>query len=202
MSGDGTEGGEGGERGGSGGRGRWPPDWLSRALVAALLLGALIMAFVDGGSGGGSKLPVGSEAPPFVLQRHGGGTVALAGLAGEVVLLDFWATWCPACVSELPSLLELAEAYGPRGLVFVAASEDDAEDRPELVERFVQRRPGLRAYAAYSAPRVSEAYRVAALPTLYVIGRDGRVAFSAVGGVAASTLRQAIDAALAAPRPN
>ncbi|HVG58695.1 MAG TPA: redoxin domain-containing protein, partial [Hyalangium sp.] len=67
----------------------------------------------------GKLVPDGAAPPSFQMERYGGGKLALSDLRGKVVMLDFWATWCPPCQEEMPSLVKLAKEYESQGLVFV-----------------------------------------------------------------------------------
>src|SRR6266567_8042872 len=60
-----------------------------------------------------------------------GQKVHLRDYRGKVVVLNFWATWCVPCREEMPMFVEMEKEYGPRGVVFVAASLDDRESRPK-----------------------------------------------------------------------
>lgn len=65
-------------------------------------------------------------APPFELETLDGDTIALSDLEDRTVILNFWATWCPPCVEEMPSLEQLARTFGDRDeVVFLAVSTDD-----------------------------------------------------------------------------
>jgi len=134
-------------------------------------------------------------APGFRLPTPGGGTLALADLAGRVVVLNFWATWCRPCVQELPALQALGARHGAEGLAVVAVNVD--RDDPEAVAAF-GRRLGLDLPLPLDPKgAVRGAYRVRALPTTYLIGRDGRLAGFAMGerpwdGPAADALVRAL----------
>src|SRR5262249_30544350 len=151
--------------------------WLSNGVVLFLIAGALVVSFMNDLQGG--LLANGSEAPAFDFEQYAGGRVSLSGLQGQVVLLDFWATWCPPCREEMPWRLKLAAEYEAKGVRFVAVSEDEPADRAEAVDGYVKSlQPGLARHAAYGDPLSASRYGVKALPTLYVIGRDGRVVAS------------------------
>ena len=71
----------------------------------------------------------------FTFKDLQGKSVTLSDYKGKVVLLDFWATWCPPCRKEIPGFVELYNTYKSRGLVVIGVSMDDAEDTPD-VKRF------------------------------------------------------------------
>jgi len=114
----------------------------------------------------------GAPAPQIALQVVGGGTSNLAAERGKVVLVNFWATWCEPCKSEMPALQQLADEL--RGKSFVLYSVDLQEDAPQ-VEAF-QRQYGLNLYAVLDDNGdVTRAYGVRALPATFLIDQQGVV---------------------------
>ncbi|XXF81649.1 TlpA disulfide reductase family protein [Myxococcaceae bacterium GXIMD 01537] len=142
-------------------------------------------------------VPDGASPPGFVMQRYGGGTVTLAELKGSVVMLDFWATWCPPCREEMPSLVKLAKEYESQGLVFVAANRDDPDSAPAEVGTFIKRhQPDLAPYVVYAPDEMAVAFQVSALPTLYFLDREGKVVDAQRGMLDEDALRRRIERAL------
>ena len=139
------------------------------ALVAGLVL--LAFGYVHLAQNKGYALQKGSATPPFRLVSLAGGEGELAALRGKVVVLNFWATWCPPCVAEMPSLERLHRTLGPEGLAVVAVStdEDEAELRRFVAERAltlpVLRDPGGRV--------ASDGYRTTGYPETFVLDRSG-----------------------------
>lgn len=112
----------------------------------------------------------GAAAPQIALPVVGGGMSNLAGDRGKVVLLNFWATWCEPCKSEMPALQQLAD--GLRDEPFKLYSVDLQEDGPQI-EAF-QRQYGLRLYAVLDENGdVTRAYGVRALPSTFLIDKQG-----------------------------
>lgn len=113
----------------------------------------------------------GKPAPAFALTTFDGKRVTLDELKGRVVLLDFWATFCVPCVDALPELQALHAKYQQRGLTVVGVTIDD---RAPLVKKAT-----TRAKVAYPIVRgtaeVWNAYKVNALPSLILVGRDGKI---------------------------
>jgi thiol-disulfide isomerase/thioredoxin len=111
-------------------------------------------------------------APPFLLRDINGKIVSTADWKGKVVILNFWATWCPPCREEIPELVRLQEKYKDR-LLIVGASEDD--DGPEKVEQFVQQH-GMNYPVVMATKELIDNYGgVPALPTSFIIDPQGRV---------------------------
>lgn len=139
----------------------------------------------------------GTKPPAFQLQRFTGGTLTLEELKGQVVMLDFWATWCPPCREEMPSLVKLAKEYESQGLVFVAANRDDPDSAPSEVRAFVNRhQPDLAPYIVYAPDEMAMAFQVSALPTLYFLDREGKVVDAQRGMLSEDALRRRIERAL------
>lgn len=123
----------------------------------------------------------GELVPDFTLPRLGGGTVTLSQLRGKVVVIDFWATWCPPCRAEMPWLVPMAMRLESRGVVFVAISEDDPPGQVPLVNEFAAQVPGLERFAVLGDPQIEARYGVDSLPSLFIVDRQGRLVTSAVG---------------------
>lgn len=168
---------------------------LARLIAAVLLVGGLYLGILEAQRG--DFLAEGSDAPAFALERYAGGAVSLEGLKGKVVMLDFWATWCAPCMKEMPSLVRLAREYEGRGIAFVAANRDDPEEARAVVDDYVRGRlPDVGPFVAFADDATAVSYRVRSLPTLYFLGRDGKVLFADSGVASEATLRRWIERAL------
>jgi len=111
-------------------------------------------------------------APPFLLRDINGKIVSTADWKGKVVILNFWATWCPPCREEIPELVQLQAKYKDKLLV-IGASED--EDGPQKVQQFVQRF-GMNYPVVMATKELIDNYGgVPALPTSFLIDPQGRV---------------------------
>jgi peroxiredoxin len=135
----------------------------------------------------------GKPAAAFRLKTFDGKPVSLDDFRGNVVLLDFWATYCAPCVQALPELQALHAKHASRGFAVVGITVDD---RAALVQKATSRAkvayPILRA-----TPEVWNAYKVNALPSLILVGRDGNI-IRRYGGEADKTAMLAeIERALA-----
>jgi thiol-disulfide isomerase/thioredoxin len=118
-------------------------------------------------------------------------------VAGHVTLVDFWASWCAPCKASFPAYSRIQSDYAAGGLVVVGVSvDDDAGAR----RAFVRRLAPTFAIAADGAHALATAVQVPAMPTSYLLGRDGRVRFVHVGFHGAETereIRHEIDLLLA-----
>ncbi len=173
------------------------PDFVSLALVGLLLLTAVFLGWQEL-RGDDAILPAGEQAPDFSFRTAGGQTVTRAGLEGRVVVIDFWATWCPPCREEMPWLVELGKELDHHGGVLIAASQDDQDEQVELVREFAKNVPGLEHYAAYSTPEMGKAFRVSSLPTLFIIDKHGKVVFSKAGLANEEAIRSVVEEAVEA----
>ena len=150
--------------------------------LVALVLGAwLIIRDRDGADRPGSAGPITQAAEPaaavdFNLASLDGKPVKLSELRGKVILLNFWATWCPPCKAEMPDLEALyRENADNHGLVVLGV---DVEEEAELTRSF-QKQYGLSfPLLPDTDGRVSNnRYFVRVLPTSYIIDRDGKVRY-------------------------
>jgi len=134
-------------------------------------------------------------APKFSLSTFDGDTVSLESYRGKVVLLDFWATFCPPCIQALPELQALHTRHRDRGFAVIGVTVDDRE---ALVDKATSRAkvtyPILQA-----TPEVWNAYKVTALPALILVGRDGRIIRRYGGEADKQAMLAEIERALEAP---
>ena len=147
------------------------------ALVAVVV--AVAFGYVHLAENKGYALKAGSEAPGLRLPALSGAEEDLASRRGRVVVLNFWATWCPPCVAEMPSLERLHRALSPEGLAVVTVSTD--EDEAEL-RRFVAERAITLPVLWDPGGRVAAGeYRTTGYPETFVIDRGGRLLKHVVG---------------------
>jgi len=130
-------------------------------------------------------VPVGQAAPEFEVASLTGETKRLSDLRGKVVLLDFWATWCPPCRKGLPETQQLHREFADKGLAVLAISDEDSK----TVEPFLKQN-------SYSFPTYLDAkgaagkiYKVEAIPTVVIITREGRLSAYMVGLQSPETIR-------------
>ncbi len=137
----------------------------------------------------------GTAAPAVTLDMLDGGSTRLADLRGRVVLVNFWATWCPPCRAEMPGFQKAYEALHADGFTVVGISMDDASRAH--VESFLQDH-GISYPVAMGNPEVVAAFGgVNSYPTSFLIDRKGRVRYTVPGFFAEPALRAAVHRLLA-----
>ncbi len=183
---------------------------IAAALAAAFLLVAVSTGALDafaapdpGDTAGPSVRPrplvVGEDAPPLAAQRVAGpDPVTLDGLAGRVVILDFWATWCGPCRAVMPLLDAMYQARGSEGLSIVGVSpESDQDIRAHLAQHPVH------YTVARDVGGTVRAYGVRGIPMLVVLDRAGKVreVMMGVDGPSFRRLDTLVTQLLAEPAP-
>jgi cytochrome c biogenesis protein CcmG, thiol:disulfide interchange protein DsbE len=144
---------------------------------------------------GGSSV----EGPPFEVTTLAGDPISLESLRGQVVLVNFWATWCPPCRIEMPGFERVYREKRDRGFEIVALSTEGPGTA--AVERFLEERGITFPVAMASREVVGDFGGVRGLPTSYLIDREGRVRHTVLGLFAEPALRMAVDRLLAEPFP-
>jgi len=143
-----------------------------------ILIGLSIVLLA--GCYGGSRPPrIGSTAPEFTVQ-DGDRKVALSDLHGKIVVLNFWATWCPPCVDEMPSLVHLQQRLKNKGVTVLAVSVDVDEGayrrflKDHNIDLLTVRDPDHKS---------SNLYGTFKFPETYIIDRDGKMRRKFIGEV-------------------
>jgi peroxiredoxin len=115
-----------------------------------------------------------SPAPDFTLKSRTGENIKLSELRGEVVMINFWASWCAPCRQEMPLLEVLYEKYGDLGFVLLGINvEEDSTKADELLKEIPVTFPVLYD----NKNEVTKLYNVVAMPSTVIIDRDGKMRF-------------------------
>ena len=141
------------------------------------------------------SVKAGDAAPDFTLSDMEGKEVTLASLKGKVVLLDFWTTWCGPCKKAMPTIQKLSEEYAGKDVVILGVNT--WEQDPEAARKYMKDK-SFTYGCLMAGDDLAKAYNVPGIPTLVIIGKDGKVVMAEVGLADASGdgLRKAIDGAL------
>jgi len=132
------------------------------ALLAALVAVAWPAAATDGSP----------PAPGFKLANRAGGELSLDGLKGQVVMINFWASWCGPCRQEFPALDQIYAKYKPMGFQMIAIN---VESEKADAEKFLGKTPVSFPILFDPDNKVSGSYGVSAMPTTFLVDRQGRL---------------------------
>jgi len=135
----------------------------------------------------------GVTAPPLAAVTLAGEPAKLEDFEGKVVLVDFWATWCPPCVAAMPGLKRVHQEYGPSGFTVLGVNQEPGQETK--VRRFMERR-GLAFPSLVDPGPLSQTWGVYTFPTSFLVGRDGVIQKVYRGPAADARLRRDIEAAL------
>jgi thiol-disulfide isomerase/thioredoxin len=172
------------------------------AAAGALLLCGLAFGCGSGGGTGGANIGGGLIAPGAVAPAiaasgwFNGPGPAAEDLKDQVVVVDFWASWCKPCREKAPEIVAAHRRFSTEGVVFLGLTSDDQDSLPDAEDFIGQAQiewPNGYGQEAYAT---MEAFRVESIPTVYVIGRDGRVAWhnwSGQGDDLEVAIQQALD---------
>lgn len=124
---------------------------------------------------------IGSPRPEFTLPDTEGKPHNIKEWEGKVLVINFWATWCPPCRKEMPAFIELQEQYDAQGLQFVGVAIDEADKVTEFMDTYGVNYPMLLGDLA--AIDVGKQYgnRFGALPYTAIVDRQGKIAFTRRG---------------------
>lgn len=124
-------------------------------------------------------LAVGTEAPDWTLKDKDGNEVKLSSLRGNVVMMDFWATWCGPCKAAMPGVQKMHEKFAGKNVKIFGVNMSEQDDGTKAKKYFADNKYtyGL----LMGGDKVANTYKVRGIPTFYIIGKDGKILFSGSG---------------------
>ena len=164
-----------------------------RSRVVLTLVAALVTSLALRADGGFKATP----APAWQLPDVDGRAVSSDRLKGKVVVLDFWATWCPPCRAEIPGYVELQKKYQREGLAIVGVSLD--QGGPGVVSRFIADHR-INYQVVIGDDKIVEAFGgIDAIPTTFIIDRQGVIRYRKVGAMPAGAFEAVLAQILKKP---
>jgi peroxiredoxin len=151
---------------------------VAKLVVAGIILGGVVLVLLVRQ---GSRFPqLGDTAPDFALPTLKGQTIRLSDYRRQVVVLNLWATWCPPCVEETPSLKRFADQMAGRGVAVVSISVD--ED-PKALADFISKYDLTYPVARDPQQAVTSRYGTFKFPETFILDEDGRIADKIIGAI-------------------
>ncbi len=178
--------------------------FISVLVALGILLGALVYVYLGEGQSGyedqnddDTDPNIGLDlAPDFTLPKVGGGTLQLSSLRGKVVVLDFMATWCAPCATEIGHLKVVDGAYSDSQVEIISIDVDTNEGDALLAQYAAEK--GITWPIVRDTLGISNApgYEVSSIPTVVIVNQDGYIQYRNVGVVSSSELGSIIDGLL------
>ncbi len=154
-------------------------QYIFLAVLAFIALTVTVSFFIKGRPAGNKIIASGDRAPDFRLPAVNGKYVNLSDFRGRIVMVHFWATWCPPCVEELPTLAKLYGVLEGKDFEMLAVSVD--EGGAETVTSFMHRNNLNLPVLLDSNHAVSSKYGTFKFPETYILDRDGVVRYKVIG---------------------
>ena len=159
-----------------------------RRFLLLLIFGFLIIFLLLGCEKASKDIP-----PDFTLESLTGEKITLSDFTGHVVVLNFWATWCPPCRAEIPDFQAAWDKYKDNGVVFLGVSIDQNKSD---VESYIKDSGVTYTILLDLTNQVAGLYGISAIPTTFILDVDGSVLFSQVGSMTIDQLSAQIEGAL------
>jgi len=150
---------------------------VKKALLLALIIMSVCLVSCTKSDTGTEKLSPGQTsgmAPDFVLKDIEGKDIQLSSYKGKMVVLEFWATWCPPCKATIPELIALQNKYVGKGLVVLGVSIDEGGNLTPKLSAFSKENK-INYTILIGNEQVSKAYGVMSIPATFLIGKDNKI---------------------------
>jgi thiol-disulfide isomerase/thioredoxin len=150
---------------------------VKRALLLIFLLISMCLVSCTKSDTGTEKLSpsqTAGMAPDFVLKDIEGKDIQLSRFKGKMVVLEFWATWCPPCKATIPELIAMQEKYAGKGLVVLGISIDEGGDLASKLSAFSKANK-INYPILLGSEEVSRAYGIMSVPATFLIGKDNKI---------------------------
>ena len=128
-----------------------------------------------------------------MLKDMKGQKVHLRDYRGKAVVLNIWATWCVPCREEMPMLVEVEKEYAARGVVFIAASLDDRQTRPQIPEFLTKYKVGFTVWVGASTMDLDDLKLGQALPATAFLDQEGRIVARVIGQAQKNDWKERLD---------
>ncbi len=160
--------------------------WVAVGAVLIFLALGLVNSFMS--------QPQSGKAPEFTLQTYDGQSIKLADLRGQVVVINFWASWCGPCAEEAPDLEQAYQDYKDQGVTFLGIAYVDSEAKSlDYLSRYgitYLNGPDLRS-------QISDMYHIRGVPETFVVDRNGNITYFAMQPLTYAELTAQIENAMA-----
>lgn len=153
--------------------------WSTLAITLMFALAACEVETARTGGDRPAQQMIGERAPEFELAQLGGNAVNIEQhLGNDIIILDFWATWCGPCIRAMPMLIDVADRYGDKGVVFYGVN---LREDPDRVQSFLAEQGWSFPVLLDSDGAVGSRYHASAIPQTVIIDREGNIAAVHIG---------------------